>query len=101
MKLFLAEVRYEFVVAAESEIEAIKIAQSSAREVVADGNNEECDITGEVRSARDLPWGWDEQCLAYAARDAGDASIGDILQAIADAPTPDTKTLDMFAEVAP
>ncbi|WP_157778782.1 hypothetical protein [Massilia violaceinigra] len=64
MKPYVIEYTVRTVVMGESESEAYSAALDEWREVAGD-STPDVDVSDEVHSAKDLPSGWDLQCIPY------------------------------------
>jgi hypothetical protein len=85
MKLFAIELRTVAIVQAETEADAISIAEDDQSDILSDAMDLEFNIEGQVKSAADLPrHGWDEQCIPYGGD--GNTTVGEILEQIAAEP---------------
>lgn len=77
MKLYKVHIEYETVIRAESK-EAAEWAASYTMRHEAD-DEPEVVFADEIKSASDLPQGWNPQCRPWGERDPHDRTIADIL----------------------
>ncbi|MDQ1921660.1 hypothetical protein [Massilia pseudoviolaceinigra] len=89
-------ITYSVVVADDAD-QADRIATEYGSELTEDVTPSDTCVVGEVTDAGDLPRGWDVQDTPYGDN-SDEWTVGAILDAL---PVADTKTIDMFAEVAP
>ncbi len=77
MKLFKVKVEYETVIRAESKEHIEKYAETYIREI-----NDPISAAGvvELKDIKDLPEGWNGQCLPWGERDPYDRTIEKILK---------------------
>ena len=95
MKAYYVELKIAAVVIADSEINAMFIAESEAREIVRD-TDPEADCATEIKSIEHLQRLdalWDGMCIPYGGD--GNTRLKDLLPE--SDPFVDTKTPDMFA----
>lgn len=94
-KPYFVELRVTAVVMADSEIDAMVIADLESREIVSD-NDLEADCAVLLNGLDELQrfdGNWDGDCIPYG--DDGNTRLKDILPETA--PVKDTKTIDMFS----
>ncbi|HEX8610170.1 MAG TPA: hypothetical protein VF800_02695 [Telluria sp.] len=97
-KLYSVTVTVTAVILATSERSAESAFRSAQSEILSDYSGDvwtDC----EVKNAADLPPGWDEECLPYGTK--VQHTIGQWLDLAPPEVVRDTKTIDMFAGVAP
>jgi len=77
MKLYKVHIEYETVIRAKSKEDAVLDAHYTIRHEADD----EPDVifADEIKTAADLPAGWDQQCRPWGERDPLDRTIADIL----------------------
>ena len=97
-KLYSVTMEVTAVVVATSEHDAERVFRTHKSAIMSDGDYDpECDY--EVRPGVALPNGWDMDCLPYG--NLVDQTIGQWLDLAPPEVVRDTKTIDMFAAVAP
>lgn len=97
MKPYAVEISFSIVVMAEDADAAASIAEDHSREAWNDTSDQDFSYPREVKTIADLHRaGWCGESIPYGGD--GDTPLKDILAAIADEPTADDKTIDMFAE---
>lgn len=97
MKPYAIEVSFQMVVMADSADHAVEVASDHTSDAWGDLIGPDLGIAREIESEADLKHiSWDGMCLPYGGD--GEMRLKDILAAIADEPTVDDKTVDMFAE---
>ncbi len=95
-KLFAVRVVTYSVVLAADAASAQDLADDCGSQLIDECIPSSITVEGEISKLDDLPGYWTPFEFAYGGD--GEECIGDILAAM---PTPDTKTIDMFAQVAP
>ena len=95
LKPYFVELKITAVVMAESEIDALGIAEREAREICFDGELTADDATelNSLEQLKRLDDEWDGMCLPYNGD--GNTRLKDLLPEAE--PFKDTKTADMFA----
>jgi len=93
MKVFKVTAQIEFVVVAESEFDALQVADSYAIDAARDSGLD-ADWAQEIAAADQLPAGWKESDLPYGGD--GDQSIKAILDSAPPLVVRDAFTIDMF-----
>ncbi|NHZ94584.1 hypothetical protein [Massilia sp. CCM 8734] len=97
-RLYAVNMVVTAVVVATSEIDAERVFRAHKSAIISDGDYDpECDY--EVKQGSPLPHGWKEDCLPYG--NLVDQTIGQWLDLAPPEVVRDTKTIDMFVEVAP
>jgi hypothetical protein len=97
MKPYSVEISFVIIVMAEDADSAREVAESNSHDAWSDGGHD-LGFPREVKTMADVTRaGWDGESLPYGGHD--DIPLKDILAAIADEPTVDDKTIDMFEEV--
>jgi hypothetical protein len=97
MKPYSIEVSFFIIVMAGDEESAAAIAEDNAHDAFRDTGDLDFGSPSEVKTMTDVHQaGWCGESIPYGSDD--DARLRDILAAIADEPTVDDKTIDMFAE---
>lgn len=99
MKLFEVEITVRAAIVADDLCDAMSVAYSEARDIVRDDSLDDVDVVREIKVIGALPAGWGACDLPYGDND--DQSIAQILAAQPPVIERDTKTIDMFAGVAP
>jgi hypothetical protein len=94
MKAFFVEMKITAVVMADSEQDAISVANRDAREICNDGemSAEVVVALTHLNQLKDLDDSWDGLCIPYGGD--GNTRLKDLLPE--DEPVKDTKTIDMF-----
>jgi hypothetical protein len=103
LKPFAVTFEFSAIVMAADADSARDVAHDLKGEIVGDISDSDIDVMTihEVPNEAKLSlYGWSGDSLPYGSDKHDQKTLHDIFEAIAAAPTPDTKTIDMFADAS-